>query len=40
MIKQLKTNKVLKLALQGPDAKKSIIETLEILISEIEESDK
>lgn len=40
MIKQLKTNKVLKLALQDPDAKRSIIETLETLISEIEESDK
>ncbi|CAM3939428.1 MULTISPECIES: type VI secretion system contractile sheath small subunit [Flavobacterium] len=40
MIKQLKTNKVLKLALQDPDSKKAIIETLETLISEIEESDK
>ena len=40
MIKQLKTNKVLKLALQDPEAKKSIIETLETLISEIDQSDK
>jgi predicted component of type VI protein secretion system len=40
MIKQLKTNKILKLALQDPEAKKSIIETLESLISEIDQSDK
>ncbi|VXC27695.1 conserved hypothetical protein [Flavobacterium sp. 9AF] len=40
LIKQLKTNKVLKLALQDPDARKSIIESLETLISEIEASDK
>ncbi|NHN28052.1 type VI secretion system contractile sheath small subunit [Flavobacterium jejuense] len=40
LIKQLKTNKVLKLALQDPEAKKSIIESLETLISEIEASDK
>ncbi|KIX21669.1 hypothetical protein SY27_08230 [Flavobacterium sp. 316] len=40
MIKQLKTNKVLKLALQDPDAKKAIIDTLENLISEIDQSDK
>lgn len=40
LIKQLKTNKVLKLALQDPEAKKSLIESLETLISEIEKSDK
>ncbi|MGS2740396.1 type VI secretion system contractile sheath small subunit [Sinomicrobium sp. M5D2P17] len=40
MIKQLKTNKVLKLALQDPEAKKSIIETIEALVREIEETDK
>lgn len=40
MIKQLKTNKVLKLALQDPEAKKSIIETLETLIREIDQTDK
>lgn len=40
LIKQLKTNKVLKLALQDPEAKKSIIESLETLIAEIEASDK
>ncbi|RAV29763.1 type VI secretion system contractile sheath small subunit [Sinomicrobium soli] len=40
MIKQLKTNKVLKLALQDPEAKQSIIETIEALVREIEENDK
>jgi len=40
MIKQLKTNKVLKLALQDPEAKKSIIEAIEALINEIEQTDK
>ncbi|WP_306353356.1 type VI secretion system contractile sheath small subunit [Flavobacterium sp. '19STA2R22 D10 B1'] len=40
MIKQLKTNKVLKLALQDPSAKQSIIDALEDLIKEIEETDK
>ncbi|HEX8268453.1 MAG TPA: hypothetical protein VF581_01060 [Flavobacterium sp.] len=40
MIKQLKTNKVLKLALQDPQAKQSVIEALEALINEIEQSDK
>lgn len=40
IIKQLKTNKVLKLALQDPEAKKSIIETLETLIKEIDQTDK
>jgi len=40
MIKQLKTNKVLKLALQDPDAKKSVIAALEGLIQEIEQTEK
>ena len=40
IIKQLKTNKVWKLALQDPEAKKSIIETLETLIKEIDQTDK
>ncbi len=40
LIKQLKTNKVLKLALQDPEAKKSLLESLEMLISEIEQSEK
>ncbi len=40
MIKQLKTNKVLKLALQDPEAKKSILETLETLIKEIDQTEK
>ena len=40
MIKQLKTNKVLKLALQDPDAKKAIIASLEGLIQELEQTDK
>jgi len=40
MIKQLKTNKVLKLALQDPDAKKSVIAALEGLIEEIEQTEK
>ena len=40
MIKQLKTNKILKLALQNPDAKNSIIESLEKLILEIDQTDK
>jgi len=40
MIKQLKTNKVLKLALQDPEAKKSIIASLEGLIQELEQTDK
>jgi len=39
MIKQLKTNKVLKLALQDPEAKKSVIESIETLIQEIENSE-
>ncbi len=40
MIKQLKTNKILKLALQDPEAKKSIVNTLETLIKEIEKAEK
>ncbi|RZJ70717.1 hypothetical protein [Flavobacterium sp.] len=40
MIKQLKTNKVLKLALQDPEAKKAIIASLEGLIQELEQTDK
>ena len=40
IIKQLKTNKILKLALQDPEAKQSIIDSIESLIKEIEQSDK
>lgn len=40
MIKQLKTNKVLKLALQDPEAKQSIIDTLKTLIEEINQTEK
>jgi predicted component of type VI protein secretion system len=40
MIKQLKTNKILKLALQDPEAKKSILQTLETLIKEIDQTEK
>ena len=40
MIKQLKTNKILKLALQDADAKKSMIDALETLINEIDQSNK
>ena len=40
MIKQLKTNKVLKLALQDAEAKQSIIASLEGLIQEPEQTDK
>ena len=40
MIKQLKTNKVLKLALQDPEAKQSVISAIEALISELEKTDK
>jgi predicted component of type VI protein secretion system len=40
MIKQLKTNKILKLALQDQEAKNSIIQTLETLIEEINQTDK
>jgi hypothetical protein len=40
MIKQLKTNKILKLALQDPEAKNNIVNTLQSLIKEIEKSEK
>jgi predicted component of type VI protein secretion system len=40
MIKQLKTNKILKLALQDPNAKNSMLEAIETLIKEIEQSEK
>ena len=40
IIKQLKTNKVLKLALQDPEAKKALIASIENLITEIEKTDK
>ncbi len=36
MIKQLKTNKILKAALQDPEAKESVLETVKALIQEIE----
>lgn len=35
IIKQLKTNKILKAALEDPEAKKSLIDTLDILAEEI-----
>lgn len=35
IIKQLKTNKILKTALDDPDAKKALLETIEELISEL-----
>lgn len=35
IIKQLKTNKILKSALDNPDAKKALLETIEELISEL-----
>lgn len=40
LIKQLKTNKILKLALQDPEAKNAIVDSIESLIKEIEQSDK
>lgn len=40
IIKQLKTNKILKLALQDTEAKQSLIESLQTLLNEIEQSDK
>ena len=40
MIKQLKTNKILKLALQNPEAKLSMLEAIESLIKEIDQSEK
>jgi len=38
MMKQLKTNKILKAALQDPEAKKSVLETVNALIKEIKNS--
>jgi len=38
MIKQLKTNKILKAALEDADAKKSLVDTLDALIEEIKNS--
>lgn len=35
MIKQLKTNKILKAALENPEAKKSLVDTIDALIGEI-----
>ncbi|CAM4414838.1 hypothetical protein ACU8V7_26960 [Zobellia nedashkovskayae] len=35
MIKQLKTNKILKAALEDPEAKKSLVDTIDALIDEI-----
>ena len=35
IIKQLKTNKLLKAALEDPDAKKALQDTLEALIAEL-----
>ncbi len=40
MMKQLKTNKILKMALQDPQAKQSVIETINALIEEIKSSQK
>ena len=40
MIKQLKTNKILKSALQDPEAKQSILETINALIDEMKASQK
>jgi predicted component of type VI protein secretion system len=40
MIKQLKTNKILKLALQDPAAKQSIVDSLQSLIKELDQTDK
>ena len=36
IIKQLKTNKILKMALEDADAKKSLIETIDALVGEIQ----
>jgi hypothetical protein len=40
MIKQLKTNKILKLALQDPQAKQSIVDAIDTLLQELDKSDK
>lgn len=39
MIKQLKTNKILKLALQDPEAKQSMVDALENLLAELENAE-
>ena len=38
IVKQLKTNKILKAALEDPDAKKALHDTLQTLIKELEEN--
>jgi len=38
IIKQLKTNKILKAALTDPDAKEALMESIRALITEIEEN--
>ncbi|GAA4153568.1 hypothetical protein GCM10022217_09470 [Chryseobacterium ginsenosidimutans] len=38
IIKQLRTNKILKAALEDPEAKKALYETLQLLIKELEEN--
>ena len=38
IIKQLKTNKILKAALEDPEAKKALYDTLQTLIAELKES--
>ncbi|WP_415325658.1 hypothetical protein [Chryseobacterium sp. MMS23-Vi53] len=38
IIKQLKTNKILKAALEDPEAKKALYDTLQSLITELEEN--
>lgn len=38
IVKQLKTNKILKAALEDPDAKKALQDTLQSLIKELEEN--
>lgn len=38
IVKQLKTNKILKAALEDPEAKKALYDTLQTLISELKES--
>jgi len=40
MIKQLKSNKILKMALKDPEAKQSVLETINALIEEIKSSQK
>jgi predicted component of type VI protein secretion system len=39
-IKQLKTNKILKSALQNPESKKAYLQVLQAMIQEIENADK